>query len=1266
MKKPKNIPTYYESTGTPIYRDTTGLPFNNGGGIEPNDKLGKRILKRYPGMQGVYGPEGENLTILKDPNYAAAEHGFGNIEFIFPGSGIVNYSDDYQYQSPTPNNYTAVYNPKGANKHDVFLDMTHGMRDDLDYMTLLGKFAEETKKARGASMDHWYNYDLQNNPYAAEDGREAWDNNFIDGVLRSHLAKKGMGRFSSDVKGYRKERQGSSPEMKEAANEIYKYLKGKPNKLLDGGPLVDKTDHGKLLNSVYASALGNYYAQGGMIKRADGSYSQRGLWDNIRANKGSGKEPTKQMLEQERKINREYRNGGQFPTPYSLPEDSFKQGGRNLHNSVYASSLAQYPAVYKYGGSFEMPRQQMYMPLDNVERYGGQQQNAKTFSVEGENHKVYLKTSSTGNGEGVQGHIMVNHPTKNKGQWDTIDLTQKAGAKTVAQGVAATKQWHAEHPNNYRDGGSVFYATNTPQLEGEGKDLTYPDGAYVYGNGGVVKTSHLFGPGGPINPTTQQSLAQFLNPEFQKIVQGREVTVRPSAYQLQQANRTTNNYDPLLVKNLPSETTQKVAKQSMQAKDLNQVVKNVERANTIKNQTDPGHLYKTMTDKQISNIISPELKKEAQAAVDRRIYPTLAIAQRDLLMGQEANKVRSAQNPLAYYPNYGYKDPRQSGPWNNYNDGAIESADWVWSLPLGVRALPSALEGLGVMAAKEIPFLGTSVGTVADIYGGVEGTKSLVDAIGAHRQGNTAERNSALLNAGLNLAIPGIQKINAARKPVTALEKRLADQWGTPEWEEATGRTINYPSLKGPTKATKENFSNPMQSDYDKFLKQTTKKLEDDYIKGIPYGTEDELQDKAQDAAVDMLFAKYGKSNVVNWMHNDMYGPLKKYGNFKNFEYKKQAKEIDEYEKGLEKLEKEPLNELITFNSKSNISGIPQTKFSNLEGALKDEFRLNALSDYLPKLGKKKVVPDFTPIPLEPLPKLESFTLPKTGFSDLEKEIYRQADDYVTLATSAKNYERAAALDKEYGTEYVKALDNLAKHKDATAAIGKLPLNIKVVPNEGTGAGGWSTFTPEGRAKLIMYNEGFGAYKPTIFDREIAVVEGNDLSDMARVVPHEIKHHYTLGQDINFYKNQYGEQLSDMLNNPGEISRTNPVLADELIQPAFKDDTRSLFEYFEDPKEIDAYINTNLRDDLVKQKVLKDHWDELTQEKVAEYLMKNPHKYSKKYLDMVKDPEFIKMFNKGVYSLAPLGVGTALVNSKDKKEFKKGGTIRTVKSSQLL
>jgi hypothetical protein len=41
---------------------------------------------------------------------------------------------------------------------------------------------------------------------------------------------------------------------------------------------------------------------GGLIKRADGSMSKRGLWDNIRKNKGSGKKPTAAMLKQEKKI----------------------------------------------------------------------------------------------------------------------------------------------------------------------------------------------------------------------------------------------------------------------------------------------------------------------------------------------------------------------------------------------------------------------------------------------------------------------------------------------------------------------------------------------------------------------------------------------------------------------------------------------------------------------------------------------------------------------------------------------------------------------------------------------------------------------------------------------------------------------------------------------------------------------------------------------------------------------------------------------------
>jgi hypothetical protein len=78
-----------------------------------------------------------------------------------------------------------------------------------------------------------------------------------------------------------------------------------------------------------ANEMKRTFKNGGMIKRADGSYSRPGLWDNIRANKGSGKKPTPEMLEQERKINNEmamggymYGNGGtNNPGFNALPEE---------------------------------------------------------------------------------------------------------------------------------------------------------------------------------------------------------------------------------------------------------------------------------------------------------------------------------------------------------------------------------------------------------------------------------------------------------------------------------------------------------------------------------------------------------------------------------------------------------------------------------------------------------------------------------------------------------------------------------------------------------------------------------------------------------------------------------------------------------------------------------------------------------------------------------------------------------------------------------
>jgi hypothetical protein len=63
-----------------------------------------------------------------------------------------------------------------------------------------------------------------------------------------------------------------------------------------------------------------------LIKRADGSYSQPGLWDNIRANAGSGKKPTKEMLAQEKKINK-MANGGSLSSFKASNIQTYAQGG---------------------------------------------------------------------------------------------------------------------------------------------------------------------------------------------------------------------------------------------------------------------------------------------------------------------------------------------------------------------------------------------------------------------------------------------------------------------------------------------------------------------------------------------------------------------------------------------------------------------------------------------------------------------------------------------------------------------------------------------------------------------------------------------------------------------------------------------------------------------------------------------------------------------------------------------------------------------------
>jgi hypothetical protein len=127
----------------------------------------------------------------------------------------------------------------------------------------------------------------------AENGKEVTPKGYVRGEMTNRLYKKeAMDKHQSDMADALDRQAGKG-----------KYAP-KKNPAIKNNPFKEAISNFSEAQIKKAKAAPKKKMEGGgMIKRADGSYSKRGLWDNIRANKGSGKKPTAQMLKQEKKIN---------------------------------------------------------------------------------------------------------------------------------------------------------------------------------------------------------------------------------------------------------------------------------------------------------------------------------------------------------------------------------------------------------------------------------------------------------------------------------------------------------------------------------------------------------------------------------------------------------------------------------------------------------------------------------------------------------------------------------------------------------------------------------------------------------------------------------------------------------------------------------------------------------------------------------------------------------------------------------------------------
>ena len=183
---------------------------------QPSEESGIKqdILNKYPALKNVYGQQGENLVIDADTNFKPFEIGFGGIEFYAPEQSEITYGKGYSYKHPSKGKYAVKYNPEKAGGQDIFLDLLHGMDADPEYKKLREEFKKQTLKDRDGDIEYFYNKDKKEG--FAEDGKERWIDNYVDGLIRSELA---VG--SED---YAKEASGNSKEMKAIASRLNDYL----------------------------------------------------------------------------------------------------------------------------------------------------------------------------------------------------------------------------------------------------------------------------------------------------------------------------------------------------------------------------------------------------------------------------------------------------------------------------------------------------------------------------------------------------------------------------------------------------------------------------------------------------------------------------------------------------------------------------------------------------------------------------------------------------------------------------------------------------------------------------------------------------------------------------------------------------------------------------------------------------------------------------------------------------------------------------------
>jgi hypothetical protein len=698
MKKtPKNIPSPYKSKGTPIFRDTTDSNLFNDGG-----KAGKSKYYTYKDHRDQYMKKGNqwyisneftdfNFQPIKDPKGTRAKELNKNAkEFPIDEGKTFEAKVNKALGNPMDQAYRAAeyFAPPGEDPIDNFRHPIAGRYATEAISNYVNSGYPIIDKAVGfiganaIGVGHELNTLLKDKrPWSTklpEAGEDIY-NNFIGTTIGvSSMTPRQKTNYLLNLSDNNQLPDGYGP-RDDKKNMYWKDQQGRGSynsKFENGGELLAQP----YPNSFFASDLKSYYADGGPLHDRDNESGR--LLNSTYASA----------------LGRMFRDGGYFDHGYSLPEDSFRQGGRGLKDSIYASTSGQYPANYKQGGSI--------LSMSNTPQLEG----------EGKDLNYPSKGYAYANGGMIK---RADGSYSKRGLWDN----KGSGKKRTKEILAQEKKINA---NTYDVGGPIYTYAGRP--DAQYKKVNDKWFINAPGTNGFI----------PVNDPSGKRTT-LLN---------QQAVVQPRA----------KNYNPLLQPTAPSETLQNVAKNTMQAENLNQYSRNIDRALAVQNAQDPGFMYKSMDANQLSQFATPELQSKAESLVKQGMYNSLEDATRDLLVAREEQKFNA---PV-----------QQASAWNNYNDAPVQSADWVWTLPMGVNAIPATLEGIAGLAGKEILGSGIKAGTAADIYFGGQGVGNVVNAVEASRYGDTERRDQELLNAGLNLGVPlGLGALSGTKAALQQAER---------------------------------------------------------------------------------------------------------------------------------------------------------------------------------------------------------------------------------------------------------------------------------------------------------------------------------------------------------------------------------------------------------------------------------------------------------------------------------------------------------------